>query len=297
MDIVSSMVAFVRVAATGSFTAAANDLQVSIPYVSRSVRHLEKKMQARLINRTTRRLTLTDVGQTYLVHARQIIAHIEEAEAGVAASQHRVDGILKIVISAELGQGYLVRAVAKFCELYPGVRIELDTTVRIVDPSSAGYDVALVVCSKLPDLDAHYQKLGKSAQFVCASPGYLRSHGLPINPDDLSGHRWLRLRNTFERSIVNLMKAGMTTNVTIDEFCLEACSMGSLREAITLGMGVGILPQHEFIANVPDGNLVKVLPSFDLPSQSLYSIYPAHKYLPLKTRAWLSFIKNYHTGA
>lgn len=296
MDTVSSMMAFVRVAAVGSFTAAANELQVSIPHVSRSVRYLEDKVRARLINRSTRRLTLTEVGRNYLVHARQILAHIEEAEAEAAAFQDQVGGVLKIAVSAEFSQGVLVRAVSQFCELYPDVRVDLATTFGVPDPTAAGYDAALIVDAQLPDLEAYYQQLGVCEQFICASPSYLRLHGVPTAPEHLGSHKWIRMRQAMKVSSLKLSKAGSKFTVAIENFTLEACSMASLTQAVSLGMGLAVLPGHEMIEHLRKGDMVNLLPGFNVASRNIYSLYPAHQYLPKKTRAWLSFLKNYNFG-
>ncbi|WP_407364379.1 LysR family transcriptional regulator (plasmid) [Pseudomonas luteola] len=293
MDTLLSMRAFVRVASTGSFTAAASDLKLSVPYVSRAVSYLEHKLKARLLHRTTRRLSLTAVGHNYLIHAKQIISHIDEAEAEAVASDSNMEGSLSIFASAGLGQSHLVRAVSKFQEKFPGITIELETAYSLNSSKLSEYDAALVLVDHLPNLDMRYQFLEVSGQTLCASVDYLQEFGIPNTLSDLAKHRWLKQKDTLKDATVEFEPVGSALAVAIPAFSFETNTMESLREAIAHGMGIGILPSHEFNAHIRDSNLVKVLPAYNLPYKSIFSLYPARSCLGLRVRTWLDFIRRY----
>ncbi|HID8095024.1 TPA: LysR family transcriptional regulator, partial [Pseudomonas aeruginosa] len=151
MDILFNMRAFVSVAETGSFTAAAQRLDLTTAYVSRAVAKLEAHLQTRLLHRTTRRIALTEAGQRYLMRAQQILAYIEEAEAEAGDAHARPSGTLKVHAMTGIGQHYLIKAISQYCETYPEVGFDLTLANRITDILDEGYDISVVIAPELPD--------------------------------------------------------------------------------------------------------------------------------------------------
>ena len=145
MDILFNMRAFVSVAETGSFTAAAQRLDLTTAYVSRAVAKLEAHLQTRLLHRTTRRIALTEAGQRYLMRAQQILAYIEEAEAEAGDAHARPSGTLKVHAMTGIGQHYLIKAISQYCETYPEVGFDLTLANRITDILDEGYDISVVI--------------------------------------------------------------------------------------------------------------------------------------------------------
>lgn len=195
MDILFNMRAFVSVAETGSFTAAAQRLDLTTAYVSRAVAKLEAHLQTRLLHRTTRRIALTEAGQRYLMRAQQILAYIEEAEAEAGDAHARPSGTLKVHAMTGIGQHYLIKAISQYCETYPEVGFDLTLANRITDILDEGYDISVVIAPELPDSGFVSKCIGQTYSILCASPGYIAAHGFPKLPAELSAHRCLRLVN------------------------------------------------------------------------------------------------------
>uniref|UniRef100_UPI0010697812 LysR family transcriptional regulator n=1 Tax=Pseudomonas aeruginosa TaxID=287 RepID=UPI0010697812 len=172
MDILFNMRAFVSVAETGSFTAAAQRLDLTTAYVSRAVAKLEAHLQTRLLHRTTRRIALTEAGQRYLMRAQQILAYIEEAEAEAGDAHARPSGTLKVHAMTGIGQHYLIKAISQYCETYPEVGFDLTLANRITDILDEGYDIYVVIAPELPDSGFVSKCIGQTYSILCASPGY-----------------------------------------------------------------------------------------------------------------------------
>ncbi len=169
MDTLQNMRVFVRVVDAGSFTAAAQQMNSTTAYASRAVSDLEAHLRTRLLNRTTRRIALTEAGERYLQRCEQILAYVDQAEAEAGDAHARPSGKLKVHCFTSLGQHYLVPAIARYRERYPDVHVELTLAQRMPDLLDEGYDVAIVVGRDLPDSGLVSQRLGESHSVVCAS--------------------------------------------------------------------------------------------------------------------------------
>ena len=193
MDTLQTMRAFVCVAETGSFTAAAQQLGTTTAYVSRAVANLETHLRARLLNRTTRRIALTEAGQRYLLRCEQILAYVEEAEAEAGDAHARPAGRLRVHSMTGIGQHYVIRAIAGYRQQHPEVSFELTMANRVPDLLDEGFDVAIVVATELPDSGLVSQRIGETYSILCASPSYIEARGAPRTPSDLVNHDCLRL--------------------------------------------------------------------------------------------------------
>lgn len=193
MDTLQGMRVFARVVDSGSFTSAAQALDLSTAQVSRLISDLEAHLQTRLLHRTTRRLALTEAGERYLERCRGILEDIEVAEAEAAGAHIRPCGRLRVQSLMGMGQHHLVPMIARYGALFPDVVIELTLSQRNPDMLEEGQDVLITGERQLPDSEFVAQRLGSIHSVLCASPGYLQQRGVPRSVDDLERHVCLRL--------------------------------------------------------------------------------------------------------
>ena len=195
MDTLFNMRAFVCVAETGSFTAAAQRMSLTTSYVSRAVATLETHLRTRLLHRTTRRIALTEAGQRYLLRCEQILAYIDEAEAEASEANAHPVGVLKVHAMTGIGQHYLIKAIAEYQQKHADVGFELTLANRNTDLLDEGYDLSVVIASELPDSGFISKHLGSTYSVLCASPAYLARQGVPRQVSELGAHHCLRLVN------------------------------------------------------------------------------------------------------
>ncbi|MFU6938866.1 LysR family transcriptional regulator [Pseudomonas aeruginosa] len=294
MDILFNMRAFVSVAETGSFTAAAQRLDLTTAYVSRAVAKLEAHLQTRLLHRTTRRIALTEAGQRYLMRAQQILAYIEEAEAEAGDAHARPSGTLKVHAMTGIGQHYLIKAISEYCETYPEVGFDLTLANRITDILDEGYDISVVIAPELPDSGFVSKCIGQTYSILCASPGYIAVHGFPRLPAELSAHRCLRLVNSV-MSLDRWLFDGPDGQelACINQTHFQVNTADAMTEAVVSGMGIGALPVYAAVNGLKDGSLVRVLPRYSLFHLNVYALYPSRQYLDAKIRTWVEFLREH----
>lgn len=294
MDTLFLMRAFVCVAQTGSFTAAASRLDLTTSYVSRAVSSLEDHLRTRLLHRTTRRIALTEAGQRYLQRCEQILGYIEEAEAEASEAHALPGGNLKVHGMTGIGHRYLIRAIAEYSEKYPDVSFDLTLANRTIDILEEGYDVSVIAARELPDSGYISKHLGKVYSVLCAAPGYVEKFGVPTTPLELTKHRCLRL----VYSVMSLDKwtlegPGGQEVVSIDHTHFQANTVEAMGEAVKAGMGIGALPTYAALQGFQEGSLVRVLPDYTLYPLGVFALYPSRQYLDAKIRTWLEFLREY----
>ncbi|MBB3104101.1 LysR family transcriptional regulator [Azomonas macrocytogenes] len=294
MDTFFLMRAFVCVAETGSFTAAALRLDLTTSYVSRAVSSLEDHLRTRLLHRTTRRIALTEAGQRYLLRCEQILNYIEEAEAEAGQAHARPAGNLKIHSMTGIGHRYLVKAVADYNEKYPDVSFDLTLANRTIDIIEEGYDISVVAARQLPDSGYISKHLGQVYSVLCASPTYIAKYGLPDTPAELDKHRCLRLvYSTMSLDKWVLDGPDGQEEVSISHTHFQANTVEAMTEALKLGMGIGSLPIYSAYQSLRDGSLVRVFPSYTLYPLGVYALYPSRQYLDAKIKTWVEFLRDY----
>jgi DNA-binding transcriptional LysR family regulator len=293
MDTIRNMKIFVEVAEAGSFTAAANQLDATTGYVSRSVSELEAHLRTRLLNRTTRRIALTEAGERYLHRCHAILASVLEAEAEASDAHAKPVGTLKVHAMSSIGQNYVVPAIAAYQERYPAVTVDLTLSQNVPDLLEEGYDVALRVSpDALPDSNYISHKLGTVQSVLCAAPVYLEKHGIPTSVDDLAHHiclqvampifpseRWLLIGPEGEREL-QLQNARFKVNVP-----------DAMAAALHEGMGIGALPTLTIRSAFKSGSLIRVLPDYHLQHLHIYAVYASRQYLDAKIKTWIDFLR------
>ncbi|BBT16390.1 LysR family transcriptional regulator [Metapseudomonas otitidis] len=292
MDTLQTMRAFSCVADTGSFTAAAQQLGTTTANISRAVAHLEGHLKARLLNRTTRRIALTEAGQRYLLRCQQILAYVEEAEAEAGDAHARPAGRLRVHSMTGIGQHYVIRAMAGYRQQYPDVSFDLTLANRVPDLLDEGLDVAIVVATELPDSGLVSQRIGATYSILCASPGYIAERGAPRTPADLAQHECLLLISPvmpFDRW--HFVGPDGEQMITLGNPSFQVNVGDAMTEAIRSGMGIGVLPLYSAMDGLRDGSLVPVLPHYRLQCLNIYALYPSRQYLDAKIKTWVTYLR------
>jgi DNA-binding transcriptional LysR family regulator len=289
MDLLNSLRVFVRVADSGSFTAAAQALDLSTAQVSRLVADLEQHVQARLLQRTTRRLVLTEAGERFLLRGRQILEEMNEATAEARGAHLKPSGRLRV--HSMNGLGVLITPlIARYGELYPDVVFELTLSQRNPDPLEGGHDVVISIAQELADTQFVAQTIGQIYSVPCASRGYLERHGVPGNPLDLNEHRCLRMLDPLysdewafhDEQGEHRVIPGKTFQSNVAE---------SMVKASEAGMGISLLPFYTATRPVSEGKLLRLLAAYRLRERNVYALYPSRRFLDAKVRTWVDFLK------
>jgi DNA-binding transcriptional LysR family regulator len=285
MDTLRNMRIFVRVVESGSFTKAAANEAMTTAQVSRAVTDLEARLRTRLLNRTTRRMALTEAGERYLDSCKRILADIEQAEAEASAAQATPAGKLRVYGGTSFGQHYVMPLIARYQQHQPEVAVDLTIAQQMPDIIEEGFDVAVVVANELEDSALISQHLGSTAAILCASPGYLDARGVPQSFDELEGHTCLHLTDT------SLPAGQWVTAGAHSATPLQVNNPEALALAIREGMGIGPLPVPVALPGLTDGSLVRVLPRQWREGLNIYALYASRRYLDAKIRTFVEFLR------
>lgn len=297
MDVFQTMRFFTAVAQTGSFTAAAQLLDTTTTNVSKAVSSLEARLQTRLINRTTRRLALTEAGTRYLQRCEKILDEVREADEEAGTAQVMPAGRLKIHAMAAIGNHYVIDAIARYRETQPSVMFDLSLTNRLPDLLEEGYDMSIVLARDLPDSGFVAQRLGITYSILCASPAYLKKRGTPQSPAALASHDCLKIVNTVmpaENWAFEGPDGVETVTVPLSPFHVNTAD--AMTVALLSGMGIGIQPIASAVDGLKAGTLVRVLPEYHLEELNIFAIYPSRKFVDAKIKTWVEFLKTYIPG-
>lgn len=286
MDL-NDIVIFSKVVQAGSFTAAARDLAMPKSTVSRKVAELEARLGARLLQRTTRKLSLTDVGQTYYQHAARVVAEVEAAEHAVTRMQETPRGLLRV--TTPLNFGFLSPIVGSFLDRFPEVQVDLVCADRVVDLIDEGFDLA-VRAGQLADSTSIARDLGSLQSYVVATPEFLKRHGAPEAPEDLVRLPCVVFGAGSERARWKLMRDGKATVVQVTPRLLVN-DFGFLEDAALSGLGVALLPVFRCVRSLREGKLQRVLPEWCSAEIPLHVIYPSTRHLSPKVKAFSDHLR------
>lgn len=289
MDRLAAMTAFVRVAETHSFSEAARRLRISKSLVSRQVAALETELGARLFNRTTRSLALTEAGRGYFDQLVQILADIDMANQSVNQLLGTPRGVLRINAPMTFGVAHLAPALPDFLARYAEVEIDMTMNDRFVDLTEEGFDMAIRI-GKLAESSLVARKLAPVRRMVCASPAYLERCGAPQTPDDLIHHACFRYTNMAQSDEWSFQNAdGRPWPVQVSG-PLRINNGDALRIAALKGLGMASLPSFMVGPDLQAGNLVSVLTPFIRQEGAVYAVYPSTRHLSPKVRAFVDFL-------
>ncbi len=293
MDRLTSMRVFAAVVRLGSFAAAAEDLDISSAMCSKYIRDLETSLDARLLNRTTRQLSLTEVGTAYHKKVIDILTEIEEAEQCVSELQNDPIGTLRIMSAPSFGSFHLARAIKGYKKQYPKIAIELflsDDHEHMVD---LGMDLSLRVW-ELEDSSVVAFKISSSRLIVCASPEYLNENGEPKTPYDLKNHVCMSMLDNLVFTthwIFNIDGKETTINTSSDY--LKTNMADSLRVAAINGSGLVQLPSYMIGLDIQAGRLKPVLEKYEPKPLPINLVYAHRKHMSLKIRSFVDYMQAY----
>ena len=288
MDRLTSMSVFVRVADLGSFAAAAKELRLSPTMIGKHIRHLEERLGSLLINRSTRRQSLTELGRDYLDHCRHLL---EEADAGDALAEEALRaprGRLRVAASIAFGAHSLAPTIVKFMKKYPQVTVELMLNDRMVDLVEEGIDIAVRVGS-LADSSMMSRSLSPYRTVVCASPGYLAERGTPIDPKDLVDHDCLNFPDWTEGPRWSFQGPEGEVHVDIKSR-LQINNGFGIRYAALAGAGIAMLRAELVAEDIAAGRLQALLSNHKTQSRPRHLVWLRHRRMPLKLRAFIDFV-------
>lgn len=288
MDRLDDMLAFIKVVDTKSFTAAADRLNLSKSVVSRRIGELENRLGARLLNRTTRKLSLTEVGQAYYERCTRILNDLEEAEQAVADLHAAPRGKLRLNAPVSFGVTHLAPAIAEFLERHPSIEIDMDLNDRYVDLIDEGYDVAVRV-GKLRDSTLIARRLAPARRVVCASPAYLEKHGTPQVPEDLINHNCLIYTNVPVAEQWQFKVDGEIRSVRVSG-PIRSNNGDLLREAALAGLGIILTPTFLCGESLSSGSLKWMLSDYVFSDISVNAVYPHNRHLSPKVRVFVDFL-------
>ena len=289
MDHLQSMRVFVKVADLGSFAKAATQLDISNAVVTRHVADLEGRLGTRLMNRTTRSLSLTESGQVYLEKVRVIIDELEDVEQMVLERTHDPVGTLRIAAPVVFGLHNLAPVINDYMKKYPLVVPDVSLVDREVDLVEEGFDVGIVIARFVRSASIVSRRLTTGCMVVCATPDYLEEHGTPLEPEQLLEHPHLSLPAEFwgdERVF-----AGPQGEVRVRlHNLMRANNTEMLRQMTLHGAGISILPSYLIGRDMARGKLVRLLPDFRLPPVEVNIAYPSRRHLPAKVRTFIDHL-------
>lgn len=297
MDQLRAMRVFARVADEGSFAAASRALDLAPAVVTRVVAELEEHLGARLMNRTTRRLALTEVGEDYLLRVRQILADIGEAEVLVGNATSQPRGHLRVLVPPALAVHQLAKHLGRFHQLYPQVTVELHSPGP-VDTLDEAYDLTLLTSRRPLSGEFIARRLARTEVVLCASPDYLDRRGRPAHPDDLRHHDTLLPPISELQRGITFVAGALGADDTPAESVtlvpqrplLSTSHIDTTYAAALHGLGIAGLPSYVLEDALMEHALERVLPAWRLFSITLWVAMPSRKHLPARTRAFLDFL-------
>ena len=287
MDRLAAMRVFVEVAGTGSFSAAAEQLDMSRAMVTRYVGELEQWLGARLLQRTTRSVTLTDAGEHCLRRSQQMLSLMADVEHETSSQDGELRGQLRITCSVSFAYAQMAAAVVDFLRLHPQLKIDLNASEGALNLVEARIDLAIRISAE-PDPALIGRVLAPCASALVASPAYLASQGVPQSPADLAAHRCLTYAN-FGKSEWMLRRGTEQVQVGVSSH-FSANEATALLRAALAGGGLALQPTYLANPHLADGSLQLVLPDWDPPDMSIYALYTSRRHLSPAVRALLDFL-------
>ncbi len=288
MDKLQAMQLFTHVVDSGSFTAGATQMGISRALASKLIQTLEDQLGVRLLNRTTRRVSLTDPGKNYYARVSQVLDALAEAEAEAAELQVEPRGRLRVSVPISFAVKHLAPALADFQRMFPRVELELGLNDRLVDLVDEGFDMAVRI-GRLADSSLVARRIAQATMLAVASPGYLARHGTPSHPDELAAHNALIYTLTAKPEEWSFTQGPDTVTARI-KGSLFTNNGDYLAAAAIEGAGITMLPAFIVFEAIADGRLVEVLGDWPAPLLGIYALYPQTRALPAKTRVLMDFL-------
>lgn len=288
MDHLTALKVFRQVAELGSFSAAARVLDLSPPAISKNISELESHLGVRLFNRTTRRVSRTEAGVRYHEQVARILDDLDRADASLGPMQSTPSGLLRVAAPMTLTLLKLSAAMPAFLTRYPELTVDLQMNDRRVDIIEEGFDVAIRGSDAMKDSSLVARKLMTMRHVVCASPAYLKSAGAPAGPADLRRHSCVQFTLSGHADEWEFRGRGNTMRVPIAGRYKVTSSL-AVRDALLAGFGLSLIPRIYVEGDLAQGRLVTVLDDWSAVESAVYAVYPSHRQVAAKVRAFIDF--------
>lgn len=282
------MAVFVRVVQLGGFAAAAQEVDISATMVAKHIKALETRLGARLLNRTTRRQSLTEVGKLYFDRCKSLLAEVESAESSVGALRATPRGTLRVSAPLSFGTRRLAPALAEFLRLYPDVNVDLSLGDRIADLVEEGFEAAIRI-GNLADSRLVARRLQPYRSMLCAAPAYLRRRGVPKSPQDLGTHDCLGFTHAGRRGRWRFTRGAEERTVQFVPRLLVN-NGEALRQAALAGLGVVMQPEVLLADDVRCKHLIRILPAWSLPARPMHLVHVGDRPTTPKLQCFVDFV-------
>jgi DNA-binding transcriptional LysR family regulator len=289
MENLTDIAVFVRVVKADSFTAAAQELELSRSVISKYITRLEQRLGVRLLNRTTRRLSMTEAGLRFFQQSQSALAQLENAETEIRALQASPKGLLRISAPSSFGVFHLAPLIPKLRQTHPDLTIDLSIDDHQIDIVDTGVDVAIRI-AELPDSTLIAKRVARCRYVVCAAPEYIDKHGRPKTPEDLRNYNCLLFQfwnAPSQWKFLNKEEQFISVPVRGEIICNNSLA---LREILLGGGGITMAPTFLVGDDIANNRLVSVLNDYYIKPISVYAVYPHRQYLAAKVRAFLEFL-------
>jgi DNA-binding transcriptional LysR family regulator len=282
---------FVKVAQLESFSRAARALGMPVSTVSRRISELEEELGVTLLQRTTRKLTLTSQGRDYFNHCSEPLDLLADAERVLTQTQRMPEGLLRVSVPVTLGENPFLEFISDFLKSHPLIKIDLFITNLFLDLIAENIDVSIRF-GELKDSTLVAQKLGTQTRYIVASPDYLRDRAAPDRPEDLASHRCLLLNARNNEAEWELMNGQKRSTVSVSG-PISSRDYPSLSSFVYRGHGIGFLPSTYCDAKIETGDLVRLLPDWTSVHVGIHVVYPTRKFLPSRLQLFLEALKSW----
>jgi DNA-binding transcriptional LysR family regulator len=289
LDRFTGMAVFVKVVEASSFAAAARHFGMSPAMVSKHIHTTEERLGIRLLNRTTRHVSATEVGQNYYERCLRVLTELDEAERAAGDQQTAPRGRLRVTAPAAFGTRHLAPAVADYLTAYPDVSIDLSLGDPYLDLLENGFDLA-IRSGQLADSSLIARKLGAIETFVCASPAYLAANGTPVTPSDLVKHNCLVYARSTPHGAWSFVDAGGKDHEVRVNGRFVANNGDALRELALRDAGIVLAPDFLVDEDLRTGRLIALLPGYAKAAIAVHAVYPHSRFLSAKTRTFIEFL-------
>lgn len=289
MENINRMVLFAKVVESNSFSEAARRLGIGKSAVSMQINRLEQELGIKLLNRTSRHLSLTEAGKHYYQSCARIAEEVSSANEQIKNLRHEVSGLLRITCPVGFGNKIIVPAIREFLNQYSDIEIELDLDDRNVDLAEQGFDLAIRI-AELPDSSLIARHLVDAPLVLCATPQYLEVNGIPTSIEDLNNHQWvlfshmpskLQYEHNGQEYIINTKGRVKVNN--------EAARLN----LVLANFGLSLMPIYDAWSGIKEGKLTRLFKEYDLPGVPITALYLDRKFLPKKITIFIDFIKNF----
>ncbi|NRB41188.1 MAG: LysR family transcriptional regulator [Pseudomonadales bacterium] len=288
MDRLVAMSMYVRVVETGSFSAVARELNTTQPTVSKNIAELENWLGAKLLNRSTRSLHLTEAGADYYQRCLSILMDVEEAEQNIGQMQTQAKGTLRINTVVAFGRLHIMPLIGEFLELYPEIKIDVLLNDRRIDLVEEGVDLAIRM-GPLADSSLIAKKLTASCMVTVATQRYLDKWGMPEHPSELKNHNCILYNGRDNYRQLDYLEDGQAFHVRVDGN-ISSNNSEAIREALLSSYGIALVPRWLVGDALLDGSLCEVLKDFVPAEHDIFAVYPPGRHLPSKARFFIDFL-------